>query len=160
LLAERMGARVIALDNNEAVLNSLYLQAKRRGLKILPLLGDFSLPLPSHGRKFDFPGSRERLACDVSLMLEIIHRLVFGFGVPFRRIADLLAEYTRRFSIVEFVPPECKARDSLAHSRREWYTVDNLIKEMTRHFELVTVVQSTPPRQLLLFRRLGGSVQI
>ncbi len=153
ILAERMGAKVIAIDCDESCLNRLYRQAGSEGLSILPLLLDFLVPTPPHGRKCEFPSAPERLKCECSLLLGLIHHFVFDEDVSFERIAQLLSRYTSKHAIVEFVPPEDGYVAARMSSRYEWYRMENLINAMRAHFKLESTLDSDPPRKVLLFTK-------
>jgi len=153
ILAARLGAKVVAFDTDEECVNALYQQARSQQLKILPLLMDFTVPTPRHGRKVEFPSATERLRCEVSIMLALIHHLVFSAQVNFDRITQLLSAFTTRYSIVEFVPPEDKFVAEWMRPGFEWYTMDGFIEAMGKHFKLVGVFDSDPPRKILLFQR-------
>ncbi len=153
MLAERQGIKVVAIDLQEARVNSLYRHTKSRGLKILPLLLDFSIPTTGQGRRKEFPPSTNRLTCDATLLLSILDQLVFELHLSFERIADLLSAYSRRHAIVEFMPP----RDAFVFkhngSRFAWYGMENFVKAMERHFRLSEVLELETPRKLLLFEK-------
>jgi len=153
MLAEEQGIRVVAVDEREARVNALYRRVKGLGLRILPLLLDFSIPTIGQGRKKEFPPSTERLACDASLMLSILPRLFFELELSFERIANLLAAYSRRHAIVEFTAP----RGHLAFRQREGgfarYCLEDFVKAMERHFRLSESFEPEPQRKLLLFEK-------
>jgi hypothetical protein len=152
-LAESTGAKVVAFDDNEEHVNTLYLRAKSEGRKIFPLFLDFSVPTPAHGRKCEFPSSTDRLRCDVSLLMGMLDRLVFHLDLSFARVAQLLAAYTSKHAIVEFVPrEESSAAERDAH-RRDWYDMDNFVAAMEKYFRLEGVFDSDPPRKILLFEK-------
>jgi hypothetical protein len=152
-LAEAKGIKIVAIDETEARVNSLYRRVKQRGLNILPLLLDFSIPTTGQGRKKEFPPSTERLACDASLMLSILPRLFFELELSFERIANLLAAYSRRAALVEFAPP----RDEYTFKRKEsgfaHYRLDDFVKAMERHFHLSEIFELEQQSRLLLFER-------
>jgi hypothetical protein len=153
LLAESSGAKVVAFDDNEQHVNTLYLHAKSENRRILPLFLDFTVPTPAHGRKCEFPSSTERLNCEVSLLTGLLDRLIFHLDLSFERVARLLSNYTCQHAIVEFVPmDEARATGRLA-GRYDWYDMDNLVAAMGKYFRLEAVFDSDPPRKLLLFRK-------
>lgn len=154
VLAAELGAKVVAIDNDEDCINGLYQEAKKRSLKILPLLMDSSVPTPRHGRKVEFPAATERLKGEVGLMLALIHHLVFTVRLNFKRIAELFAKYCTKYAIVEFVPPEDKFVAEWMRPEFAWYTLANFTKEMEQYFELIEVFESNPPRSILLFKKL------
>lgn len=151
LLAEQIGAKVIALDADEDCINSLYLHVKSHRLRILPLFADFTVPTPSHGRKCEFPSAMERLVCEVSLALGLIHHLVFDLDISFERIARLLAAHTEKFSVVEFIGLEDAYVVERMEPNFEWYGMDNFIRAMEQYFRLIEVFESDENRKILLF---------
>ncbi|MGH2395808.1 MAG: hypothetical protein ACRDFW_02230 [bacterium] len=153
ILAARLGAEVVSFDTDEECVNSLYLYCRSAKHKVLPLVIDFTIPTPRHGRKVEFPSAQERLACEVSLALALVHHLVFSAHMGFERIAQLLAGFTTGHAIVEFVPARDKFVAEWMRPGFEWYTMDNFIKAMGRTFTLEAVFDSDPPRQVLLFRK-------
>jgi hypothetical protein len=153
LLAERAGAKVVAFDDNEEHVNTLYLRAKSEGLRILPLFLDFTVPTPAHGRKCEFPSSTDRLRCDLSLLMGVLDRLVFQLDLSFARVAQLLAAYTGKHAVVEFVP-RAESRESQHDAQRYgWYNTDHLVAAMEKYFRLAGVFDSDPPRKILLFEK-------
>ncbi|HEX8776461.1 MAG TPA: hypothetical protein VF735_23020 [Pyrinomonadaceae bacterium] len=152
-LAEAKGISVVAIDENEARVNSLYRRVKGLGLHILPLLLDFSIQTTGQGRKKEFPPSTERLACDVSLMLSILPRLFFELELGFERIANLLAGYSRKHTIVEFAPPRAEHAFRRKESGLAHYHQDDFIKAMERHFRLSETFELERQSRLLLFEK-------
>jgi hypothetical protein len=154
LVAEGTGAKVVAFDDNEEHVNRLYLRAKSEGRKILPLFLDFTVPTPAHGRKCEFPSSTERLRCDLSLLFGALDRLVFHLDLSFARVAQLLAAYTGKHAVVEFVPRAESHETTRNAGRCEWYGEDNFVAAMGKYFRLEGVFDSDPPRKILLFEKL------
>jgi SAM-dependent methyltransferase len=152
-LAEEKGIKVVAIDENEARVNSLYRRVKGLGLRILPLLLDFSIPTTGQGRKKDFPPSTERLACDVSLMLSILPRLFFELELSFERIANLLASYSYNHAIIEFAAPRGEHMFKRKESGFAHYHQDDFIKAMERHFRLTEIFEFEQESRLLLFEK-------
>jgi hypothetical protein len=153
LVVESTGAKVIAFDDNEEHVNTLYLRAKSEGRSVLPLFLDFSVPTPAHGRKCEFPSSTDRLKCDVSLLMGVLDRLVFSLDLSFARVAQLLAAYTGRHAVVEFVPHEESRAPQRDGQRHDWYDEDNFVAAMEKYFRLEGVFDSDPPRKILLFEK-------
>jgi hypothetical protein len=149
-----MGAKVVAFDDNEEHINTLYLRAKAQRHKILPLFLDFTVPTAPHGRKCEFPSSTERLKCDLTMLIDLLDRLVFHLDLTFERIAQLLSAYTRNHAIVEFVPREASHEAERDEQRYQWYDMDHLNAAMERYFRLEAVFDSDFPRKILLYEKL------
>lgn len=108
LLAAEAGARVIAIDNDAATLESLWRTAADRKLSITPLVANIARPTPAAGwRNREHLSLLDRLngTCDFVLMLAIIHHLILREQVPLAMIAELCTTLTRRWLLVEWVPP-------------------------------------------------------
>ena len=152
-LAARLGYKVVALDADEGGANRTYLEARAQELDVLPLVGDFSLPMQRHGRKYEFRSATERLVCDTTLITGVLPRLAVRHGVPFERIADLLAAHSTRHAIVELEPLETSGELAAGARAPEWYTAGNLVSAMSRHFRLEHVFASSGPGAFYLFSR-------
>ncbi|HEX8141050.1 MAG TPA: hypothetical protein VF553_00535 [Pyrinomonadaceae bacterium] len=153
MLAERQGIKVVAIDWNEARVNSLYGRVKEGGQRILPLMLDFSIQTLGQGRKKEFPSSTARLACDVTFMPSILPRLFFELELSFERIADLLAAYSRRHAIVEFIEPRGPYVFKHRESRFAAYGLESFVKAMERHFHLSEIFEPDSSGRLLLFEK-------
>lgn len=156
-LAVSLGYHVVAFDKDDAALCSLYRRAKTHNLPILPLMLDFFKPTPSHGLIGQgYPSAIERLICDVSLVLAMVHHLVFKQNLSFDQIAERISAFTRQYSIVEFIPKEdyYVTKWIWVKSKYRWYTMEQFITSMKRYFSKVSVFESSPPpRKILLFER-------
>jgi SAM-dependent methyltransferase len=105
-IAAEAGAYVIAVDGDEAVIDSLYASLRREGrATILPLVIDVADPSPGLGWR-----GRERLAFldrarpDMVLCLALIHHLSIGRNIPLVQVVDWLRSLDARL-VVEFVAP-------------------------------------------------------
>ena len=151
MLAARLGAEIVAMDIDEPSLTDLYASAKRDGIPILPLLVDVCSPAPSHGDSQAYEPATERLRCEMVLALAITHHLVFKKRLGFASIARKLSEFTQKWLVVEFVPPEDKYAAPWVDSSYSWYSLDNFVRSLRPHFERVDVMDSSPaPRKILL----------
>ncbi|MFW6126035.1 MAG: hypothetical protein ACOC58_02915, partial [Chloroflexota bacterium] len=84
----------------------------------------------------------------------LVHHLVFKQGVHFRSIARIVDMYSRRRSIVEFVPRDDQYVRKWIRPHHDWYTLENFIDSLRKHFQSIEVYDSFPePRKLLLCER-------
>jgi SAM-dependent methyltransferase len=178
VLAAKLGCSVVAVDLDEASIDSLYANAKRESLSILPLVVNLSQPLAdrpalefedepslSHigGSEPLYPAPTSRLQCDMVMALAVIHHLALGQGHSFDRIASMFANLGRKFLCAEFVSMD----DPMITSDRSffpaydtapndfgWYSLDNFIAAVRRHFHSVEVRPSHPgTRTIVVFSR-------
>lgn len=152
LSAAKMGYNVVAFDYDERAINNLYRKHRGSGQHILPLVMDFRRPTEPHGLKNVWAPAIERLKCDVSLSMAIIHHLVLTQNVTFDEFRDRLSDFTRNFAIVEFI-----GRDDVHIQKwlrgKEWYNEGQFLDSMARRFDLVDSLPSNlPTRKVLLFK--------
>jgi hypothetical protein len=174
ILAARLGASVVAVDVDEASIDTLYRSARRDKLDILPLVANLADPvadLPS--ATFDdepvlsriggdpplYPSPLSRLGCEMVMALAIVHHLVLGQGLTFEKVVELLGGLAERHLCIEFVDisDEMIVSDpgffpalQAAPRSFEWYTLDNLTAHLRREFREVAVRPSHPSTRSLL----------
>lgn len=107
-IAAAAGARVVAIDYDAEVIDSLWREAAQQKISILPLVVNLSRPSPALGwRNRENPSFLDRAEqrFDAILMLAVIHHLLVTERVPLREIIALAAEMTTRFAVIEYVGP-------------------------------------------------------
>jgi SAM-dependent methyltransferase len=132
-IAEELGAEVVGLDVDVAVVGHVFRQFDETSRAILPLNVNFARPSPGLGwrnaEQMSF-ADRARGYFDAALLLAVIHHLAVSEGIPLREIFRTLAEMVRRGVIVEFVPPEDEMFARIVRNR------EHLIERSRReHFE-------------------------
>lgn len=108
-LAARGGARVVAIDYDEAVVGRLWQKALRDGLDILPLVVNLARPTPGIGwlnQENDSFLNRASGKFDCTLALAVVHHLAVTDGIPYEEILSLFAVLSKQSLVVEFVGPE------------------------------------------------------
>jgi hypothetical protein len=174
MLAARLGASVVAVDVDEASIDSLYVAARREGLDILPLAVDLAAPLPDrYAQEFEnepslshiggdaplYNAAPARLRCEMVIALAIVHHLALGQGLDFGRIASMLSTLANGSVCVEFVdisdamiraePSFFPAREAAPHSFG-WYTLDNFVAALRPYFPHVEIQPSHPETRSLV----------
>lgn len=150
--AESLGYKVIAFDREDYCVDLMYRKGQEENRRILPLHMDFLLPTPQSGVALALPSSFERLRCDVSLVLGLVHHLAISQGIHFDTIAQIVDRYTRKATIVEFVTAE---DEHIAN----WpipldYGKDNFIRAMSKQgFTVANDQQLIKGRSLVTFAR-------
>ena len=156
-LALEQGAHVVAFDIDPAAVGRNYLETRRTGAAMLPLLLDLSCPSPAIGF-----GNRERKTIgerqkpDVILMLAVIHHLAISNNLPLQIIAEWLSMLCT-YLIIEFVPKEDSQVQVLLKTRVDifsGYTEAGFEAAFSQYFQLC---EKTPVEQsrrtLYLFKR-------
>ncbi|HEY1647955.1 MAG TPA: class I SAM-dependent methyltransferase [Terracidiphilus sp.] len=108
LMAAEAGAEVVALDSDAAALGALWRAAAAQSRPITALVANIARPTPAAGwRNREQLSLLDRLAgrFDMVLMLAVIHHLILREQLPLTHIAELCAALTRRWLVLEWVPP-------------------------------------------------------
>jgi hypothetical protein len=151
-LAATLGSKVVALERDEVSAEHLYAQAKTQDLAILPLVMDFRSPTPGIGpcNKWLLPAT-QRLKCDMVLALALVHHLVSKQYLTFDQISQTLNSFSRRWTLVELIPPEDQYVRDWRTTNFAWYTTENLMSSLRTYFPRIEIFDSyPPPRKLLL----------
>lgn len=150
-LAAESGCTVAAIDSDEGNITRMYAMVKKDRLPILPLLMDILSPTPHHGLMHGYPAADERLRADMVLALALTHHLVFKRNFPFDAICKQLAIFSKRWLLVEFVPPEDRYVKEWISEKFSWYHLDGFLKALQVYFQRIEVMDSFPkPRVLVL----------
>jgi hypothetical protein len=154
LLAAEHGHTVTAIDTDDRTLGALYLQARARGLPILPLRMDLMWPTGSSGLGLACRAAPERLRSETVIALAVVHHLVGHQNVTFEAFAKVLDMFAADRAIVEFIPRDDVYIATWALASQPWYDADALVTAMAPYFRLVRAVPSSPPpRTILVFAR-------
>jgi hypothetical protein len=150
-LAALLKSRVVAFDADPVRVSRLYHYARVSKLPILPLVMDFADPTPARGLFGHWAiAATDRFQCEMVLALDLVHHMVFGRDLDFAHIAGGLAQFSKRWLVVEFVPREDPELSQSSRDRCSWYTLDNFISSLQRWFCSVTALPSYPPSRVLL----------
>jgi SAM-dependent methyltransferase len=175
LLAAEAGAEVVSLDSDSAALETLWRAAFERRKPITALVANIARPTPAAGWNnreqlalLDRLSGRDRFSSpdgvagkfDLVLLLAVIHHLLLREQAPLKHIAELCARLTRRWLVVEWVPPSdpmfqewLRGRDDLYGHLRE----GDLNQAMAPFFACADRCALENGRVLLLFERHAGS---
>ncbi|HVN92354.1 MAG TPA: class I SAM-dependent methyltransferase [Terracidiphilus sp.] len=166
LLATDAGASVVALDNDGAALERLWQRALEREQPITALVADIARPTPAAGwRNREHLSLLDRLTSgfDMVLMLAVVHHLILRHQLPLGHIAGLCASLTRRWLLLEWVPPSDPMFQEWLRGRDDLYghlTEDDLRNSFVPYFGVVDRAALGNGRVLLLFDRLLGQDHI
>jgi 2-polyprenyl-3-methyl-5-hydroxy-6-metoxy-1,4-benzoquinol methylase len=140
-VAAAVGASVIAWDSDSEATDINWETALSAGLRILPLVADFARPTPAVGWQNAESQSlldRGKGQFDCVMMLGILHHLLVADQIPLGSIIDQIAQLTRRWAILEWIPNEdsqfvelCRGRESLYEHLNEGYFLKALSTKFT-----------------------------
>jgi len=159
ILAAQNNASVVAIDSDSAVIGTLWREARKSSLDILPLVVEICRPSPSIGwdnAEYLSFIKRSKGVFDTVLMLAVIHHMSVTSRIPFEAIAKKSSELTTRHLIIEFVSPEDPMFRKIVRGRDLLYshlTQDYFESVWTRYFNLLSREQSGAHRLIYLFEK-------
>jgi SAM-dependent methyltransferase len=156
-LAAQAGARVVAVDGDPACIDQLWRQAQSEGLDILPLVMDLGRPSPAlgweNGEEQPFL-ERARGRFDMVFGLALVHHLLVRERVPLDRVVAHFASLTRRWAVLEWVPPSDPQFERLAGPHRDLYSgldVTTFESALAHCFQIVRRLQLPGSARVLYF---------
>jgi hypothetical protein len=150
------GCDVVFADRDEHRIDRLYRAAGEKKASLLPLVLDLRRPTPGLGVcNQEQASASERLVCDMVLAVGAVEWLVFQRYLNLDQTAATLAQWAKRFLVVEFVPIEDETLRRWAQdSFYAWYNLDNFRQSLARHFASVEIADpSRSERSLLVCTR-------
>jgi SAM-dependent methyltransferase len=121
-LAANQGASVVAIDTDPVVVGTIWRQASRMGLPVLPLVVDITRPTPALGWRYNECQSfldRARGQFDLVMLLAVIHHKLVTERIPLDEILALTAEISREYALIEFVSPTDPMFKRIARGRED-----------------------------------------
>jgi SAM-dependent methyltransferase len=144
LAAAQAGGSVVAIDSDERVIEHLWSAARRARADVLPLVVDLADPTPARGwRNREWPAFVDRAAgnFDLVLAMAVVHHFLVRDLIPLNEIVDLIAGTTRRWAMIEYVPPNDSHFRILARGRGarfEAFDITTFELSIRRHFHIVS----------------------
>jgi SAM-dependent methyltransferase len=163
LIAADAGAKVVALDSDRAALEILWRTANSEKKAVTILVANIARPTPAAGwRNQEQLSVLERLSgrFDMVLMLAVIHQLILREQVPLGHIGELCACLTRRWLILEWVPPSNPMFQEWLRGRDDLYghlSEADLTHAFAPWFHIVDRATLSNQRTLLLLERIDTS---
>ncbi len=159
-IAAGKGAKVVAIDSDAAALEILGQRAFNENLPITTLVANIARPTPAAGWR-----NREQLSLldrltrkfDLVLMLAVVHHLILREQLPLKHIGELCASLTRRWLVLEWVPPSDPMYQEWLRGRDDLYghlSENDLLDAFAPFFRAVDRCEIGNRRVLLLFERL------
>ena len=159
LMAAEAGAKVVALDSDAAAIEALWRTVERERQPITALVANIARPTPAVGwRNSEQLSLLHRLEgqFDLVLMLAVIHHLILREQLPLAHIAGLCANLTRRWLILEWVPPSDPMFQEWLRGRDDLYghlSEDDLNKAFAPFFRVADRTELGNRRVLMLLER-------
>jgi hypothetical protein len=143
-LAAQLPARVVVFDKDSANVTQLYFRARERNLQVLPLVMDFTDPTPSRGLSSHVSiAAADRFQCDLVLAIGLVNRLVAERHLQLDQVVDGLAQFSKRWLILDFIPLEKPQRFSGDIS-------EDITRSLLKRFRSVNNLKAVSQNQNLL----------
>lgn len=158
-MAAERGAKVIAIDQDPAVVDAVWRSAANDNLDILPLVVNLARPTPAVGWRNEECTSfldRSRGSFDLVFMLAVLHHLLVSEQIPLPAILQLAAELTTKFLIIEFVAPSDPMFHTLVRGREDLYrelTEESFERFASEWFSVVRSARLSDTRSIYLLRK-------
>jgi len=137
-LAASTGGSVVGVERDIEACDINFRLSRDSQSSVLPLAVDIARPSPAMGwnneETFSF-NSRAQGRFDLVLLLAVIHHLLVLDQIPLAFLVDMLSRYSRRFLLVEWVPPEDPRFRELARGR------DSLFRNLTPEYARAAFAQ-------------------
>jgi hypothetical protein len=118
IFASQADTVMVIFDKDSAKITQFYRQARARNLRVLPLVMDFSDPTPSRGLSSHVSiAAVDRLQCDLVLALALVNPLMLERHLRFDQIVEGLAQYAKRWLILDHIPTDDLTRALLKRFR-------------------------------------------
>ncbi len=140
-IAAEHGAYVVAVDGDQATVESLYRELRAAGdERILPLVMDLADPSPARGwRGRERSPLEQRGQPGLVLCLALVHHLSIAANVPLDEVVDWLAGLGGVL-VVEFADRDDPMVERLLARKRDGahpdYNLDNFDRELAQRFEI------------------------
>ena len=165
LIAAEAGASVVAIDADAAAIEVLGQTTANRKLPITTLVANIARPTPAAGwRNREHLSLLDRLTgkFDLVLMLAVIHHFILREQLPLPHIAELCASLTKRWLVLEWVPPSDPMFQEWLRGRDDLYghlSEDDLERAFSPFFVLGDRSRLSNGRVLFLLERIPGAAK-
>lgn len=153
MLAKELRVPVISTDSDMASIELAHQRTRDSGLSLDVGCVDVLYPLPPYGAGASRPGAVQRLRADATLATALIHHLVGRSRTAMTSFIQIVADYTERFSVIEWVDPMDKHLVTWQQggiSLSPDYSLENFLAACRSHFREVQPL----PRSIVETRTL------
>ena len=157
ILASKTATRVLAFEKDMDSARLAYSNMKDANANCQIILQDLGNPSPAMGwRHTEKKSINQRIAGEVDcvLALALIHHWLVSAGIPLGEILSQLAQWTRRYVIIEYVPPDDSMFQLICVQRKVDFSWINLAKFRQRlrcHFSVIEEVDIKDSQRTLFY---------
>jgi len=145
------GRTTVVVDTDTTYITDMYADARNRDLPLLPLIVDFTDPTPSRGLSSHVSiAATERLACECTLALGLVGHVVLARRLHFNHLVDGLAQFSKRWLLVEFGAKGAGEDCLPTQASPPWYTLDTFVTALRTRFRSVRTEPCGPGASLLV----------
>lgn len=154
-VAQASGCGVVALDSDEASVETARRRAIENKIRLVPIVSDLARPSPATGwRNREAPSLLDRLSgrFDLVLMLAVIHHLLIVDRIPLDEILELVFNLAKHLVLLEYIPPDdsmfqtlCRGRDALF----AYFTEDYFIGQVRKKFRVLERIPLPQSKRIL-----------
>lgn len=155
-LAESLGKKVVAFDNDEGSIEKLYRTVKRDKLNIVPICMSLTNMTPNRynptNGMLTLVEARKRLQSDCVLVLGLIHHLYLGIGGALASWCQTFADLSLKRLVLEFISFEDEKIvenpdffPAYHQNPNEFndYTLTNVCDLLRKYFKDITILESS-----------------
>ena len=151
LAAKTQVKKIVCTDCSSSAVNRFYKYCREHADQISdshvqPAVLDFMIPETA-----SLPAPPERLVSDVVVAVAVTHHLTLSQNFPLSEVFRIMASYTRRFIVVEFMPLGLW-NGKTAPPVPDWYTKDWFQQAFSQRFDLMAVEELEKNRMLFVGR--------
>ena len=157
--AASTGATVVAVERDTEASDANFRISRENKCSVLPLNVDFSRPTPAtgwnNGETLSFQCRAEQ-RFDVVMALAVIHHMLAADQVPLPFVEEALSRYSRKYLVLEWVPPADEGFRHLSRGRDSLFshlTADYARSVFGRRYRFLSEQQLTSGRLLWLLEK-------
>lgn len=140
LLAQELRVPVISTDSDMASVDLAHKRTSGMGLPLDAGGVDLLYPLPAYGAGACRPGAVQRLRADATLATALVHHLVGRSRTSMASFVQIIADFTERLSVIEWVDPTDKhviGWQNRGIRLQPGYALENFLAACRSHFREV-----------------------
>jgi len=157
MLASRLAIRVLAFEKDLDAGRLAYLNTKDEHTNCHIILQDLGNPTPAMGwRHTEKKSINQRLPGEVEcvLALALIHHWLVSAGIPLGEILFQLAQWTKRFAIIEYISPTDLMFELICTQRKvdfSWLDLAQFRQQLGMHFSVIEEFQIKDSQRTLFY---------
>ena len=146
ILASKTGARVVSSDSDIFAVDRLYERVRAKGYRNITTVVMSLNGIPQGWQKglFCKRSAPERFRSEMVMALALTHHLSLSQSFGFDAIASIFSEFSERYLITEYMPNGVGVGKPHPDPLPPWYTLDNFLGCLGKHFSKITTMESSP----------------